>query len=153
MPERNCHRPDKIGLALGGGGVWSLAHPGVLDVYRQIDGRVDAVAGASGGALFGAVLAAHIDPKTHNIRPDGIAYMRRIVLGIKTFEDFRERVGGEVRMDVHHLLNPGGNDQNYRSMMRHGTTVPFSAQVARKNEKGWENSVLLHQEPEYAHGT
>lgn len=131
----------------GVGELWCLAHPGALQVYGESGERIDAISGASGGALFGAVAAAHVDPKTHQLRPDGIAYMRRIVGGVRTFEDLVEREDGGTRLAVHRLLNPGGNDSNYRSMMREGTAVPFSVQVARSRDgRHFENDVILRAE-------
>jgi len=47
----------KVGLALGGGGARGLAHIGVLEVLQQEKVPVDMIAGASAGALVGAVYA------------------------------------------------------------------------------------------------
>ena len=51
----------KIGLALGGGGPRGLAHIGVLKVIEENGIPIDCVAGASMGALIGAVYAAGVE--------------------------------------------------------------------------------------------
>lgn len=48
----------KVGLVLSGGGAKGAYHVGVLKALVELGARVDAVAGASIGALNGAVLAA-----------------------------------------------------------------------------------------------
>ena len=47
----------KLGLALGGGGAKSYAHVGVMQVLEDTGVAVDYLAGASAGALVGALLA------------------------------------------------------------------------------------------------
>ena len=51
----------KIGLALGGGGPRGLAHIGVLKVLEENGIPIDYVAGASMGALIGAIYAAGVE--------------------------------------------------------------------------------------------
>jgi len=51
----------KIGLALGGGGPRGLAHIGVLKVIEENGIPIDCLAGASMGALIGAVYAAGVE--------------------------------------------------------------------------------------------
>ncbi len=48
----------KLGLALSGGGVWTMAHIGVLQILEELDIKVDLVAGTSGGSLIGAMWCA-----------------------------------------------------------------------------------------------
>src|SRR5438046_2337779 len=50
----------KIGLALGGGGARGLAHIGVLKVLEEEDIPIHLIAGASVGALIGALYAAGV---------------------------------------------------------------------------------------------
>jgi NTE family protein len=47
-----------VGLALSSGGSKTVAHIGVMRVLRQAEIPIDMIAGASGGALFGALIAA-----------------------------------------------------------------------------------------------
>ena len=47
----------KVGLALGGGGARGLAHIGVLEVLQREKIPIDMIAGASVGALIGAIYA------------------------------------------------------------------------------------------------
>jgi predicted acylesterase/phospholipase RssA len=47
-----------VGLALSSGGSRTIAHIGVVRVLRQAGIPIDIIAGSSGGALFGALIAA-----------------------------------------------------------------------------------------------
>jgi NTE family protein len=47
----------KIGLALGGGAAWGLAHIGVLKALEKADIPIDMIAGTSAGALTGTLYA------------------------------------------------------------------------------------------------
>jgi NTE family protein len=53
----------KIGLTLSGGGARSIAHLGVLQGLEDLGIRPDAVAGASAGAVLGALYAAGRSPR------------------------------------------------------------------------------------------
>jgi NTE family protein len=57
LPKKN---EPKIGLVLGGGGARGLAHIGVLKVLEEEDIPVHMIAGASVGALIGALYAAGV---------------------------------------------------------------------------------------------
>jgi len=48
----------QVGLALGGGAAWGIAHLGVLSLLERNDIPIDVVAGTSMGALVGGVYAA-----------------------------------------------------------------------------------------------
>lgn len=48
----------KVGLALSGGVVWTMAHVGVLQVLEELDIKVDMVGGTSGGSIIGAMWCA-----------------------------------------------------------------------------------------------
>lgn len=52
----NINRP-KVGLALGGGYAWGLAHIGVLEVLETAGIPIDIIAGTSMGAVVGALYA------------------------------------------------------------------------------------------------
>lgn len=47
----------KIGLVLGSGAAWGLAHVGVLEILEREGIRIDMIAGTSAGALIGALYA------------------------------------------------------------------------------------------------
>ncbi len=49
---------NKIGLALGGGGVHDLAHISVLEVLDDLDCKPSVIAGTSMGAIIGALYAS-----------------------------------------------------------------------------------------------
>lgn len=51
----------RLGVALGGGGARGLAHIGVLQVLREAGFAVDAIAGASMGAIVAGLFAANPD--------------------------------------------------------------------------------------------
>jgi NTE family protein len=51
-----------VGLALGSGAAWGLAHIGVLDVLERAEVPIDLVAGASMGAIVGAHYALGFRP-------------------------------------------------------------------------------------------
>jgi NTE family protein len=51
-----------VGLALGSGAAWGLAHIGVLDVFEREGIPIDAIAGASMGAIVGAHYAVGFSP-------------------------------------------------------------------------------------------
>jgi len=48
----------RIGLALGGGGVWGVAHALVLELFDELGVRPRTIAGTSIGALVGALYAS-----------------------------------------------------------------------------------------------
>jgi NTE family protein len=56
-------RKRKIGLALSGGAARGLAHIGVLQVLREENVPIDAVAGTSAGAVMGAIYASGQDTR------------------------------------------------------------------------------------------
>lgn len=53
----STQRPPRVAIALGSGGVRSIAAVGVVEVLRKADIDVDLVVGCSSGALFAAVVA------------------------------------------------------------------------------------------------
>lgn len=59
-PAEVAAAPQRIGLALGGGGIRGAAHIGVLSVLERAGVKFDVVAGTSVGALVGACVAADI---------------------------------------------------------------------------------------------
>ena len=67
-----------VGLALGSGAAWGLAHIGVLDVLEREGIPIDVIAGASMGAIVGAHYALGFTPA----RLEEIATNVRTVAGI-----------------------------------------------------------------------
>ncbi|MBP1710219.1 MAG: Patatin [Deltaproteobacteria bacterium] len=65
---------EKIGLALGGGGVRGLAHIGVLNVLEQEGIGVDLIVGTSAGALIGGAYASGMSIRNITAKVDG--YLR-----------------------------------------------------------------------------
>jgi NTE family protein len=57
------NRKKKVGLALSGGAARGIAHIGVLQVLREENVPVDAVAGTSAGAVMGAIFASGQDTR------------------------------------------------------------------------------------------
>ncbi len=70
----------KIGLALSGGAARGIAHIGVLKALKEARIPIDMIAGASSGALIGALYASGLDIET----------IERVALGLKwrEFADF-----------------------------------------------------------------
>jgi NTE family protein len=58
--RRLGHKP-KIGLALGSGGAWGVAHIGVLSVFHELEIPISYLAGCSAGAFVGALYAGGIE--------------------------------------------------------------------------------------------
>ena len=64
LPKRHrwrsslCHRPPRLGLALGGGAARGFAHVGVIQVLEQHGIRPDLVVGTSAGSLVAALYAS-----------------------------------------------------------------------------------------------
>lgn len=103
----------KVGLALGSGAAWGLAHIGVLAVLEKEGIPIDMIAGTSAGALVGALYAAGKDvtlikslaidlgskrfdllvdlalPRTGLIRGRRIEDMLRSIIGDIEFGDLR----------------------------------------------------------------
>ena len=50
----------KIGLSLCGGGALGVAHIGVLRAFEEADIRIDAMAGASAGAIISTMYGAGV---------------------------------------------------------------------------------------------
>jgi len=56
-------RKLKVGLALGSGGSWGLAHIGILKVLEENNIPIDYIAGSSMGAIIGAIYALNLNVK------------------------------------------------------------------------------------------
>lgn len=124
---------SRIGLALGGGGLWGIAHIGVIQKLQEEGVPVDMIGGASMGALIGGVACGLVDPETHCFTAEGVAYLRRIAAAVRSFEDIVERVNGETRIVVQRLLCPDGDTAQYEALMARGPVVPCYVQVALRH--------------------
>jgi NTE family protein len=58
---RRLGRKPKIGLALGTGGAWGVAHIGVLSVFHEMEIPIAYLAGCSAGAFVGALYAGGVE--------------------------------------------------------------------------------------------
>jgi NTE family protein len=67
-----------VGLALGGGAAWGLAHIGVLEVLEEAGVPIDFIAGSSMGAIVGAHYALGYSP----------GELREMATRVKTLQDF-----------------------------------------------------------------
>ena len=56
-------KKQKLGLALGAGGLWGIVHIGVLKVLEEKDIQIDYIAGTSIGAIIGAIYSLNPDTK------------------------------------------------------------------------------------------
>jgi NTE family protein len=65
---------QKVGLALGGGGVRGLAHIGVLNVLEKDGIEIDLIVGTSAGALIGGAYASGITTREITAKVD--AYLK-----------------------------------------------------------------------------
>ncbi|MCB1155271.1 patatin-like phospholipase family protein, partial [bacterium] len=72
----------RVGLALGGGAARGLSHLGVIRALRRAEIPIDAVAGASMGALVGALFCARGD--IEQVLADAVRFM-----GSEEFEKAR----------------------------------------------------------------
>lgn len=61
MTSRTKHK--KIGIALGGGSVWGMAHIGVLKAIEELDIEISCISGTSVGAFLGSLYASHISAR------------------------------------------------------------------------------------------
>jgi NTE family protein len=58
---RRFGRKPKIGLALGSGGTWGVAHIGVLSVFHELGIPIAYLSGCSSGAFVGALYAGGVE--------------------------------------------------------------------------------------------
>jgi NTE family protein len=58
---RHLGQKPKIGLALGTGGVWGVAHIGVLSVFHELEIPISYLSGCSAGAFVGALYAGGVE--------------------------------------------------------------------------------------------
>jgi hypothetical protein len=136
---------EKIGLALGGGGLWGLAHIGVLEELKKAGIPVNMIAGASMGALVGGMASAFVD-ENGQLTDEGIEYMKKVGDGIQTLDQLVDVRDGEKILPLDKLLSPGEDDcHTYEELMGKKPKVPFWAQVTKidDSEKRIEDEVFL----------
>lgn len=119
IANRKLRRPQKIGLALGGGGAKGLAHVGVIKVLKYAGIPIDYIAGTSMGAIVGGWYAATED----------IEFLEEFFLKLKTRDIFplgeilRKKDGALFRGDsVLRLL-----EKNFGSRKIEDCKIPFAA--------------------------
>ena len=58
---RRLGRKPRIGLALGGGGAWGVAHVGVLSALQELNVPISYLSGSSSGSIVGALYAGGVE--------------------------------------------------------------------------------------------
>jgi NTE family protein len=87
-----------VGLALGSGAAWGLAHIGVLEVLEEAGVPIDFIAGSSMGAIVGAHYALGYSP----------AELREMATRVKTLRDFASIVPELLYMAADfNVIQPG----------------------------------------------
>lgn len=101
----------KIGLALGSGGAWGLAHIGVLEVLEEEGIPIQMVAGTSAGALVGALFAqgkTATEIKNIALDMDWVKmaslidlslFKNGFILGRRVTELLRTTIGGNIQFN------------------------------------------------------
>jgi len=69
---RHLGRKPKIGLALGSGASWGVAHIGVLSVFKELNIPISYLSGCSAGSFVGALYAGGLEGK--ELEDCGIKY-------------------------------------------------------------------------------
>jgi len=93
-----------VGLVLSGGGARCAAHLGVLKALDELDIKVSALSGVSGGAIVGALYAAGNSPDVilevlKNIAYFGIAEFAWFKNGLFTMNALRNTLGDMIGRD------------------------------------------------------
>lgn len=126
---------EKIGLALGGGGLWGLAHIGVLDELQKEGIPLDLIAGISMGSLVGGIASGLIDDD-HRLNARGIAYMKAVAMKIRTLDQLTRVEGGKRVITIDTMLNTPGYEDVYAQLLEKPPVIPYFAQVARHRADG-----------------
>jgi predicted acylesterase/phospholipase RssA len=133
--------PKSVGLALGGGGLWGLSHIGVADELQKEGVPINAIAGASMGAVIGGVLAKHINEQG-NITREGVDRLLQIAGSIESLDQLTTRKDGKIVLALDEIMNNAGAD--VRDAITGGRTkVPYAAQVSSINSHSTSNRVFL----------
>ncbi len=126
---RNASR-QRIGLALGGGGLWGAAHAGVADVLEKEGVPIHMIAGASMGAIVGGALTAST-AADGTLSRQGVDHLIDTLVRIRTLEQLRETApDGRVVMPLKKLLTNDGASDYGNTLLAARPQIPFWAQVA-----------------------
>lgn len=121
---------ERVGLALGGGGLWGIAHIGVLEELQKAGIPLNLITGASMGALVGGLATAYIN-EHGELSEEGIAYMKKVAENIRTLDQLAEKRGDVTVLPLDKLLSPGGeDDKTYKELMGKTPAAPYWAQVS-----------------------
>jgi len=105
---RRLGRKPKIGLALGSGAAWGVAHIGVLSVFHQLEIPIAYLSGCSAGAFVGALYAGGVEGaaleecgRQYNWRDAGrLSFPPRMGLASnERMEDYLKKKIGSPRFD------------------------------------------------------
>ncbi len=132
---------DRVGLALGGGGLWGLAHIGVADVLSREQVPINAIAGASMGAVIGGILSMHIDTEGH-ISRKAIFDLLSAADQIQTIDQLTEERDGKTLLALNRILSAAGPDVHTR-LTQNAVQVPYFAQVSKRTSAGVEQEIFL----------
>ena len=127
---------QRIGVALGAGGMRGMAHIGVLQVLEECGIPIDLVSGASAGAFFGAAYAAGMD--LYALGAYAAQLLRRDVLDLPN--PFRSGLFSGKKFT--NLCRTVTNDKSFSE-----TVVPFwcSAVDLVSGETAYLHSGPLHE--------
>lgn len=121
----------KIGLALGGGGLWGFSHIGVLDELQKKGIPVHLLAGVSFGALIGGIISTYIDEKG-NISPEGTDFLQQVALNIKTLSQLTTKdEKGNTILSLEDIIGR----EKYRELIGKPVHIPIFIQAELVNSK------------------
>jgi len=97
-------KKQKLGLALGSGGLWGLVHVGVLKVLEENDVQIDYIAGTSIGAIIGAVYS--LNPDVKKIEKKALSLTKKDLISLfdLTFPKFSLISGNNIRKFMYDLV-------------------------------------------------
>jgi len=107
------NHPNKIGIALSGGGIKGAAHIGVLKFLLEMGIQPSVFSGSSAGALVGAFAAANYPPEeilaffksTNIFSPSNFAWGKPAFINTHKFEDSLKTYFPEDCFEaLHHTL-------------------------------------------------
>ncbi len=135
------HHANRVGLALGGGGLWGLSHIGVADVLSREQVPINAIAGASMGAVIGGILSMHINEEGH-ISRRAIFDLLSVAEQVQTIDQLTEERDGKTLLALNRILSAAGPDV-YTRLTQNNVQVPYFAQVSERTPAGVEQEIFL----------